>query len=143
MHNKKTNKLFSALILLFLLIFTVGCKEQIKAEGLWENAVYFEDKTFGDGEKTIFVEIQAGDKSVTFTLNTDKENLADALLEHSLVEGESSEHGLYIKKANGISADYDTDKAYWGLFKNGSMLMTGASETIILNGDKYDLIYSK
>lgn len=146
MKTQKKTKIFSALILsamLTMLIFTTGCKEQIKTEGLWQNAVYTEDKTFGSGKTTIYVEVQAEAQQVLFAVNTDKEILSDVLLEFSLVEGDNSEYGLYIKKVNGIRADYDLDKAYWGLFKNGSMLMTGASDTKISNGDKYAFIYSK
>ena len=146
MNTKKSTRFLSVVFLSFMLVsllVTTGCKKQIKAEDLWQNAIYTEDKSFGEGEKTVFVEVKADDKSVTFTVKTDKKNLADALLEHSLVEGDNTEYGLYIKKVNGITADYDNDKAYWGLFKNGSMLMTGASDTEIANGDKYDLIYSK
>ena len=71
-----------------------------KAQGedsLWAVADYTEDTSFGSGKKKIEVKVTAGEKSVTFTLNTDKENLADAMLEHSLVEGEDGPYGLYVK----------------------------------------------
>ena len=114
-----------------------------KDDGLWADAVYTEDKTFGQGAKTITVEVIAGDKSVTFTVKTDKENLADAMLEHSLVEGDNDQYGLYIKKVNGILADYNIDKSYWSLSKNGEALMTGASGTKIADGEKYEFTYAK
>ncbi len=116
---------------------------ETQAEDLWADAVYTEDKTFGEGAKSVDVEVKAADKSITFTLKTDKENLADALLEHKLVEGEDGPYGLYIKKVNGILADYDVNKAYWGLNKNGEMLMTGASDTKIADGEHYELVYAK
>ena len=114
-----------------------------KDEGLWADAVYTEDKTFGDGAKTVTVDVIAGDKTVTFTVKTDKENLADAMLEHSLVEGDNDQYGLYIKKVNGILADYNIDKSYWSLSKNGEALMTGASGTTIKDGEKYEFTYAK
>ncbi len=114
-----------------------------KDEGLWANATYTEDKSFGEGAKTVEVEVIAADKSVTFTLKTNKENLADAMLEHSLVEGTQDQYGLYIKKVNGILADYDIDKSYWSLSKGGEALMTGASGTTISNGEKYEFTYAK
>lgn len=114
-----------------------------KDDGLWADAVYTEDKTFGQGAITITVEVIAGDKSVTFTLKTDKENLADAMLEHSLVEGDNDQYGLYIKKVNGILADYNVNKRFWSVSKNGETLMTGASGTKIKDGEKYEFTYAK
>ena len=112
-------------------------------EGLWADAVYTEDKSFGEGAKTVEVEVIAGDKSITFTLKTDKDNLADAMLEHSLVDGTNDQYGLYIKKVNGILADYDINKSYWSLSKSGEALMTGASGTVISDGEKYEFTYAK
>ena len=134
---------FTLSIALVSLLFASGCNEKVAAEGLWENAVYTSDKSFGEGKKSIEVEVKAGEQSITFTLNTDKKNLADALLEHKLVEGDSSEYGLYIKKVNGIIADYDVDKSYWSLCKDGEALMTGASATEISDGEHYELVYTK
>ncbi len=114
-----------------------------KEDKLWAEATYTEDKTFGEGAKTVTVEVIAGDKSVTFTLKTDKENLADAMLEHKLVEGDNDQYGLYIKKVNGILADYNIDQHYWGLSKNGEALMTGASGVKISDGEKYEFTYAK
>ena len=44
---------------------------------------------------------------------------------------------------NGIVADYDVDKAYWSLTKDGEAHMSGASDTIISDGDKYEFTYTK
>lgn len=146
MKLQKTSKLLTALCLSALmvsLILVSGCAQKVNAEGLWENATHTSDKTFGEGKTTIEVEVKAEEKSVTFTINTDKENLADALLEHKLVEGEDGPYGLYIKKVNGILADYDVNKAYWSLCKGGEMHMTGASDTKISEGEHYELVYAK
>ena len=69
--------------------------------------------------------------------------LADALLEAKLVEGDMDTYGLYIKYVNGIRADYTLDGAYWSLSKGGEMLMTGASDTPIADGDSFELTYTK
>ena len=146
MKLQKTSRLAAALYLSALvvsLLFTAGCAQNVKSEELWENATHTSDKTFGEGKTAIDVEVKAGEKSVTFTVNTDKENLADALLEHKLVEGEDGPYGLYIKKVNGILADYDVNQSYWSLCKDGEMLMTGASDTKIAEGEHYELVYAK
>ena len=157
----QTNKRLLSVILAVIAVFSVlgmtacGKKENpastpsvtASAESLpdelWKDALYIEDKAFGEGAKTIKVEVVAGEKSITFTLKTDKENLADAMLEHSLVEGTNDQYGLYIKKVNGILADYDIDQSYWSLSKNGEALMTGASGTTIADGEKYEFTYAK
>ena len=133
-----------ALIVLALItvISLVACAD-VEKTGVWEDATYTADKTFGKGEKTVQVEVVAEEQSITFTLKTDKETLADALTEHELVEGETSIYGLYIKKVNGITADYDIDGTYWSLSKNGEMSMVGASEIVIADGDHYELTRAK
>ena len=113
------------------------------ADPLWETATYLEDVTLGEGDKTIYVKVEAGKQSITVTLNTDAQNLEDALKSVNLVDGEESEFGLYIKVVNGIVADYDVDKAYWGMFKDGEYLLEGANKTEISSGEHYELVRTK
>lgn len=79
----------------------------------------------------------------TFPLQTEKETLADALLEANLVEGDDGPYGLYIKSVNGESADYATDGAYWCLYVGDQMAVSGASDIKIADGDRYKLVYTK
>ena len=130
-------------LLLLTLILLVSCKEEVQVDSLWESATYIEDTVLGEGEKKIEVEVKAGEKSVVFTISTDAENLADALKEHSLIEGEDSAYGIYIKKVNNILADYDIDGYYWSLTKDGEYLLTGADSTEITNGEHYELVRTK
>ena len=117
--------------------------EKVPAEGIWADAIYRSDKSFGNGAKTIEVEVKVDDKSVTFTIKTDADNLGAALLEHSLVEGEQSTYGLYIKKVNGILADYGVNQHYWALSKSGTALMTGADGESISGGEHYEITRAK
>jgi len=126
-----------------LCVVMAACSNQKKEENLWENAVYTEDTVLGEGEKSVMVEVAAQDKSVTFTINTDKENLEEALTEHNIVSGEKGAYGLYIKVVNGITADYNVNQSYWSLSKNGEYMQTGAGDTKISDGDKYELTYTK
>lgn len=109
---------------------------------LWNNAQYKEDTEIGVGANTIKLEVKIGGKSVTLTVKSDKDNLADILTDNKIVEGDNSEYGLYIKKVNGVLADYDTDKAFWGLYKDGEMTATGASSITIKDGEHYELVYT-
>ena len=110
---------------------------------LWADAVYTEDKEFGEGAKTVICEVKAGDKTVTFTVKTDKKTVGEALIEHGLVEGDEGPYGLYIKKVNGILADYDINQCYWAFYIDGEMAMSGVDGTDIAEGVTYQLVYSK
>ncbi len=122
---------------------TTAQTEKIAAEGVWADALYRSDKSFGEGKKVIEVEVKANDSSVVFTIKTDKATLGEALIENNLVEGEQGAYGLYIKKVNGITADYDIDKHYWSLSKNGTALMTGADLENISGGEHYEIVRTK
>ena len=138
---KKT--LNSFLLLLALVICLFSCAAPADFGELWEDATYVEDTEFGNGETTVNVEVKAGEHSVSFTINTDKTTLGEALLEHSLIEGEDSQYGLYVKKVNGILADYDINGSYWGFYKNGEYMMSGVDSTEIADGEHYELVYEK
>lgn len=140
---KKTFRIFLSLLLALLLFVSLAACGKKAPAGLWENAVYTADATFGDGEKTVYVEVRAGEKSVTFTLCTDKETVGEALLAHDLIAGEEGPYGLYVKKVNGILADYDIDQSYWAFTKGGEMLMTGVDGEPIDDGAHYELVYTK
>ncbi len=111
--------------------------------GLWTEAVYTEDKEFGEGAKTVVCEVKAEDKTVTFTVKTDKKTVGEALIEHGIIEGEKGPYGLYIKKVNGILADYDVNQRYWAFYIDGEMANSGVDGTDITEGVTYQLVYSK
>ena len=140
---KKTIKstISIALSLLFLLSL-VACNTVDKT-GAWENAIYRRDKELGKGAKTIVVEVEAEDQKVAFTIHTDKETVGDALMELDLIEGEEGAYGLYVKKVNGITADYDTDKHYWALYIDGEYAMSGVDSTEVKDGVTYRLVRTK
>ena len=107
------------IVLAVMLCFCMVSCAKAPEKNLWETAIYTEDATLGEGAKTIQLEVIAKEKSVTFTVNTDKETLGDALAEHKLISGEKGVYGLYVKVVNGIKADYDEDKSFWAFTKNG------------------------
>lgn len=110
---------------------------------LWADAVYTEDKEFGEGAKTVICEVKAEDKTVTFTVKTDKKTVGEALIDNGIVEGDEGPYGLYIKKVNGILADYDVNQRYWAFYIDGEMAMSGVDGTDITEGVTYQLVYSK
>ena len=44
---------------------------------------------------------------------------------------------------NGLRADYDKDGAYCGFYMDGVMLPSGIDDTVISDGDKYEIKYEK
>ena len=78
-----------------------------------------------------------------FTVNTDKETVGEALLEHELIAGEDGQYGLYIKTVNGITADYDVDQSYWAFYADGEYAMAGVDMTEIDEDVTYQLAYTK
>lgn len=110
---------------------------------VWQDALYLEDTALGEGAKTVSVEVKALDKQVTFTVKTDKTTVGEALMEQGLIEGEQGAYGLYIKKVNGMTADYDVDQSYWAFYVNGEYAMSGVDSTEIDERAVYQLEYTK
>lgn len=141
---KQTIKLTLALVLAFsMLLCLVSCAEKVDATGRWEDATWRSDREFGKGEVTVQVEVKVEEQSVTFTIHTDKEMLGDALLEHELIAGDEGPYGLYVKRVNGMLADYDVDGTYWALYKDGAYATSGVDTTKIADGEHYELVLSK
>lgn len=141
---KKTIKsTISALLVIICLFSFTACGNSAEKAGLWENAIYSNDTYLGEGAKTVAVEVQAEEKTVIFTIKTDKQTVGDALSEHNLIDGDQGEYGLYIKAVNGITADFNVDKSYWAFYVNGEYATSGVDATKIEKGAKYQLVYTK
>ena len=137
----KTTRTAAALALALALILSLAaCGAQQSSGGLWDGASYAEDTELGEGATTITVEVTAEDKPVTVTIHTDGTTLRQALEENSLIAGDESDYGLYVKTVDGMTADYDADGYYWALSKAGEYLMTGVDDTLIADGEQYELV---
>lgn len=98
----------------------------------------------GEGKATFNFSVVDKDGNETkFVIHTDAETVGAALLEHGLIEGEEGQYGLYVKKVNGILADYDVDQTYWGFYVNGEYGMSGVDSTNIEEGANYSFKVSK
>ena len=134
-RNKKMTKMKRFLSVLLVLALTAAAFMSITGC----------EKPKGDNsEKTISVTVidDKGEKT-TFTITTNSPNLRGALEQEKLVEGEESQYGLYVKVVNGLRADYEADGAYWGFYMGGILLPSGIDDTIISDGDKYEIKYEK
>jgi len=91
---------------------------------------------------TIIV-VQEDGKKTTHECHTDAENLEDLFAETDFVKGEQGPYGLYITEVDGVRAKYEETGTYWGMKKDGVDLMTGAKDTLIADGETYELVYTK
>ena len=93
-----------------------------------------------EGIKNITVQIVHSDKTekmLKFT--TDKEHLAEVLLEEGLIEGANG----YYTVVDGEEALWnETTQAYWSLLINGEYAMEGMDTTDLVDGAVYKLEYT-
>lgn len=74
--------------------------------------------------------------------DTDLEYLADLLLEKELATGYSSEeYGFTVESVDGVTADWETDGAYWALYEGDEYATTSAAGIVLTDGGVYKLVY--
>lgn len=84
-----------------------------------------------------FIVVDIDDKETKFKISTDKKTVGEALMDVSLIAGEDSQYGLYVKTVNGQTLDYDTDGKYWAFYVNGEYATSGVDTTEIKAGETY------
>ena len=90
-----------------------------------------------------FIVVDKDGNETSFAISSDKKTVGDALLAEGLIEGDNGAYGLYVKKVNGIVADYDKDKTYWAFYVDGEYSMSGVDITQIEEGKVYSFVVSK
>lgn len=88
---------------------------------------------------TVIVTDVDGTKA-TFEYTSDAESVGAALLAEGLIAGDESDYGLYVTTVNGITADWDTENAYWAFYINGEYAQTSVDTTEIVAGTTYELV---
>ena len=76
----------------------------------------------------------------TFEYTSDAETVGEALLALELIAGDESDYGLYVTSVGGITADWDTEKAYWAFYIAGEYAQTRVDSTEIVAGTTYELV---
>ncbi|MBP3570978.1 MAG: hypothetical protein J6M42_03385 [Clostridia bacterium] len=98
----------------------------------------------GEGATVFYFNVVDKDgKETKFEIHTDKTTVGEALLELGLIEGEEGPYGLYVKKVNGITAEYEVDGTYWAFYIGDDYGMTGVDMTDIEPGATYAFKVSK
>ena len=97
------------------------------------------------GAKEITIEVvdDAGE-STMYTVQTDAEYLGQAIEEAEglTLEGEEGPYGLVVSTVNGVTADYNTDGAYWAFYVDGEYCNYGVDEQPIEDGQAYQIVYT-
>lgn len=98
----------------------------------------------GEGATVFYFNVVDKDgKETKFEIHTDKTTVGEALLELGLIEGDMGDYGLYVKKVNGITAEYEVDGTYWAFYIGDDYGMTGVDMTEIEPGATYAFKVSK
>ena len=137
MRNLKTNEI-AVVALLLVVVFCFASCNKIDAEGLWENATYRKDVSVGEGSKEVTLRVETDDQFIDITLKTDAAKLGDAMFAEGLIND-----ATFFDTLNGIKADWDKDKAYWGFYKGEEYMMVGVNDVEISTGDSYRFVYTK
>lgn len=128
------------LSLLLVLTLTAAALSLISCDKTKDDYVIVTDEV----TKVITVTVTDNEgKDTVFSITTRGVTLRDALEQENLIDGDEDEYGLYVKYVNGIRADYDKDKAWWGFYKDGELLPAGVESTEIADGDSYQIKYEK
>lgn len=153
MQKTRLHKSLSFILCIVLIaamaLFTTGCKgdETAEPDGSAAQGIKLpveDGAVLGEGETAFKLLIADKDgNEITVEVHTDKTILGEALQEIGLLEGEEGPYGLFIKKVNGISADYDKDGVYWAFYVGGEYATEGIDLTEIDPETEYALRVEK
>lgn len=126
-NNKSTKKIVLALVALVAVIaILIGVYSATKEQPT-------------EGQKVITVAVVHGDGSEKeFEYETTKEYLGEVLKDEGLVEGEEGDYGLFITSVDGEEAN-SANEEWWCLTIDGESSMTSADQTVIEDGDHFEL----
>lgn len=127
-------------ILVFALAFTAvmcGCENKETPEVPVTVAESINESDNGYEKSFVFEVVDKDGNKTQTTIDTNGEYVGVVLQELGLIEGEQGAYGIYIKKVNGITADYNVDGTYWAFYVDGEMSMKGADQVEIVDGATY------
>ena len=98
------------------------------------------------GAKFITIEVVDNNaSSVVYDVHTDAEYLRQAMEEADGLDfsGSESEYGMMVETVNGVTADWNVDQSYWGFYVNGDYCNYGIDSQPVVDGDAFQIVYSK
>lgn len=97
-----------------------------------------------EGAKTVVLEVVDDEgTSVEYEVHTDAEYLLEAMedAEGLEFEGEDGDYGFTVYTVNDVTADFNTDGAYWSFYLNNEYCNYGVSEQPVNDGDEFMIKY--
>ena len=144
MKTKRFGKSLSCILCMVLIaavaLFASGCSDSktLKNDSAGTTIPVESGSVLGEGATQFtFVIVDKDGTETTVEIHTDEKIVGTALLNLGLIEGEDGPYGMYTKKVNGISADYDKDGVYWAFYEGGEYAMKGVDQTEIVPGATY------
>lgn len=129
MKNKKTAVVLCSVLVVIIAVFAA--------------LIIINKPKTNDRTKNISVTVVYSNKNEKkFDINTESEFLGDAVFEKGLVTEEEHKSGFYTV-IDGETADFNSDKAFWSVTKDGEWLNVGMNEQPIADGEKYEITYTK
>lgn len=148
MNQNITKKLLLTVLCIVLIaamaLFTTGCSKNNTTDETpnttqsTEPSIPADVTVKGEGKTSFYFNVTNTDGAVTkFLIKTDKKTVGEALLELGMITGNASDYGLYVTSVNNITADWNTECAYWAFHINGEYAQTGVDATDITAGATY------
>ncbi len=125
-----------ALIAAMALCMTSCGKTEAPADTSSISTVKVAEKSFK------FTVVDAEGTAKNYDLKTQKTTLGEALLEAGIITEEEQKTG-FINTVNGVTLNWDTDKAYWALYVGDTFAEKGVNETAITADGVYSFVYTK
>ena len=105
-------------------------------------AIYFVTRpTATAGEKTFTLTVVHSEGSKDFTISTDEEFLAQALIAEGIINDEGIETGMYFT-VDGETASWEENQSYWAIYVGDSYATEGLNTLPIEDGGIYKLEYT-
>jgi len=104
--------------------------------------IYFATRpTAVEGEKTFTLTVVHSEGSKEFTISTDEEFLAHALIAEGIINDEGIETGMYFT-VDGETASWEENQSYWAIYVGEEYATVGMNDLPIEDGGVYKLEYT-
>lgn len=139
---KKVLSVISVFVLFAAMAWNVtGCSSKSEPQETMSATTIDTKAVLGEGSKVFyFVAVDLEGNESKYEIHSDATFVGEALIEHSLIDGDDGEYGLYVKTVNGITLDWDKDAKYWSFLVGGDYAMTGCDMTEIEDGVTYTFL---
>jgi len=87
--------------------------------------------------------VHSDETSKVFEYDTAEEFLGPLLVAEGLIQGNDGPYGLEIIEADGETAVYESNGAYWALYEGDEYALQGVDTTPIVEEGSYKLVYTR